>query len=544
MPNDRLNEYGDAKRLAVHKMLLAACGHLYSKGALQEERFRDASAVFADLAKNDPLFLAHFAAWAARGDNKDQKVLSVFFNAISDADGLPFFKGSELSKPNLRRVSHALLQRMDVPLVLRVAELAQTKFGVAGLLNESRHFPTALKTAIRKYLLYREANQHMLRGIRNARLTGKYCSLYRAAGIQPSDYVVGLFKWNQKDGRRWKDLQVAEDSMPDFERLTPKDIVEVLGKVRLAPMVALSVIPREKITSAVAAALLQNCSGNQAVVLYNWFAENGFLDVKAIRTLFKDKVSGATTAVDRIDTLTRDSAAEDKEMMSDVRSAARKAKADTGKFGKVFMHIDVSGSMDSAIAFAKDKASIFAECIDEPARNFGWAAFNTARVALPVPQSFKREGFHAALYGLRAGGGTDCYATYEEAANPGVRGGKCGKGVRPGHFDVAVAPSDLTPDAMRTAFVAVLIEKAYNDIVAYEELLKAMVADGKVTQGFADSAKATTDDVGAGFLSPRLALPSREERGMTWQDIEAVRKDRSRRILEFARSVRGEKEAR
>lgn len=420
MANDKLNEYGDAKRLAVYKMLVAACGHMYSKGQLQVDKFKTASAIFADLAKNDPLFLAHFTAWAAKQDNKDQKVLSVFFNALSDADGLPFFKGSELCKPNLRQVSHAIFQKMDVPLALRVTELAQTKFGVTGMLNESRHFPTALKTAVRKYLLYREANQGMLRGIRNAGLTSKFCNLYRSAGIPPSDYVVGLFKWNQTDGRRWKDLQVAEDAMPDFANLTPKNIVEVLGKVKLAPMVALSVIPMEKITSAVAAALLQNCSGNQVIVLYNWFSENGFLDVKAIRELFKNKVKEATTAVDRIDTLTRDAAAEDKDMMSDVRSAHRKAKADTGKFGKVYMHIDFSGSMDQAIKVAMEKGAIFAECIDNPAENFGWGGFTTSRKVLPLPKSFKREGFHAALYGIKADGGTDCYACYEEARKFGA----------------------------------------------------------------------------------------------------------------------------
>lgn len=415
-----LNEYSDSKRLDVYKMLTAACGHLYSKGKLQEDKFKVASTVFADLAKNDPLFLAHFTAWAMNQDSKDQKVLAVFFNSLSDADGLPFFPGSELNKPNFRQISSALVQNMDVPLAIRVAELAQTRFSVSGLLNESRHFPTALKTAISKYVLYREAHPDMLKGIRNSGLTHKFKRLYKSVGVSPSDYAVGILKWNQKDGRKWKDFIKQEEALPDFKNLSSKCIVEVLQKVKLSPVVALSVIPNNKITASVAEALVKNCTGNQLIVLYNWFASNGFLDVKAIQDLFKDKVKTATTAVDRIDTLTRNAVAEDKEMMAEVRSANRKAKASTGSLGKIFMHIDISGSMDSAIQFAKDKASIFAECIENPVENFSWAAFNTSCKMLPIPKSFKKEGFHSSLYGLRAFGGTDCFACYDQARQFGA----------------------------------------------------------------------------------------------------------------------------
>ena len=87
---------------------------------------------------------------------------------------------------------------MDVPTVLRVAELSKLRFGVKGVLNEAAHCPTSMKTALRKYLLYREAHKDILKGIRNAGLTQKYIQLYRMAGLSPSNEAVGLFKWNQK----------------------------------------------------------------------------------------------------------------------------------------------------------------------------------------------------------------------------------------------------------------------------------------------------------------------------------------------------------
>ena len=420
MSNDGLKEYNDSKRLAVYKMLTDACSHLFSKGKLQQDKFNAAASVFADLAKNDPLFLAHFTAWSMRQDSKDQKVLSIFFNALSDADGSPIFKGAELNKPNLRQVSHALVQRLDVPLATRVAELGSVKFSVPGLLNEARHFPTAMKTALRKFILFRELNHEALKGIRNAGLTQRFKRLYRVVGLSPSDYAVGILKWNQKDGRRWKDHQIEEESLPDFNNLSSNDIVEVLSKIKLSPLVALSVIPKKKITASVASALMDNCSGNQLIALYGWFSENGFLDVKSIRDLFKGKVKEATTAVDRIDTLTRDAVAEDKDMLATVRSDHRKKKANTSKFGKVFMHLDTSGSMNEAIKLAKEKASIFAECVENPEKDFSWASFTTCMKKLPKPINFRKEGFHQALYGILAGGGTDCFACYAEARKFGA----------------------------------------------------------------------------------------------------------------------------
>lgn len=413
-----LAEYTDDKRLAVYKMLTAACGHLYSKGKLQMEKFSEASKLFADLSKNDPLFMAHFTAWAMRQDSKDQKVLAVFFNALSDADGLPFFKGSELCKPNYRQVSSAALQSLDPHLAARVLEFCTINFGVKGILNDSRHFPTALKTAFRKYVLFRESRPDILRGIRNSGNSSKMKKIYRGAGIAPADVAVGILKWNQKDGRKWKDF--PEEQGPDFSKLTSKEITDELGKTKLSPQVALSVIPRDKITAGVAAAILKNCTGNQVIVLYNWFSENGFLDVKAIKELFKDKVKEATTAVDRIDTLTRDADEGDKEEMATVRSDRRKKTARTSRFGKIFMHIDKSGSMTGAIQFAKDRASIIAECIESPEKNFGWAAFTTSMTRLNAPQNFRKEGFHAALYGVTANGGTDCFVCYEEARRFGA----------------------------------------------------------------------------------------------------------------------------
>lgn len=415
IPN-AIEEYSDEKRLSIYKMLTSACTHLYSKGKLQEDKFDAVAAIFADLAKHDPLFMAHFAAYCARKDSKDLRVLTTFFNALSDADGTPFFKGSTKCKPNLRNVSYSTLQDLDPHLALRVLQLCHKKFSVKQLLNEARHFPTGMKTAFRKYLWFRENSPDILRGIKRAGLSKKMQQIYRLTRTAPSDIAASILNWKQRDGR-----EITAEKLPDFSGKTSAEIAEELGKVKLSPTVALSVIPQDKITAKVAEALLKNCSGNQSIILYNWFARNGFLDVKAIKSLFKDKVKQSTTAVDRIDTLTKDADEEDKKEMAVIRSEKRKSTARTSDIGKIFLHIDASGSMYQAIQFAKDRASVIAECVENPKNNFRWGLFGAKGKMLPVPNGFTKEDFHQALYGITANmGSTDCIALYPESRKFGA----------------------------------------------------------------------------------------------------------------------------
>ena len=405
-----LAEYSDERRLKIYKMITSACTHLYSKGKLQETKFKEVADMFADIAVNDPLFMAHLAAWASHQDSKDLKVMSIYFNALNDANGMPFFKGSSKNKPNLRETSYSLLQNLDPHLVVRVLELCHKKFEVKGVLNFSRHFPTGLKTAFHKYLLYREDNLDMIRGIKKSGLTQKMIQIYRFTRTSPSDDVASILRWKQKD------REISMEDVPDFGNLSSIEIVKLLEDKKYSPTVALSIIPKDKITAKVAKALLENCSGNQSIILYNWFARNGFLDVSAINKLFKEKVKTATTAVDRIDTLTRNADAGDKKEMAAIRSEKRKEAAKTESLGKIYLHIDASGSMHQAIEFAKERACVLAECVSDPANNFRWGLFGSRGIDLKVPNGFTKEDFYQALYGITANmGSTDCIAQYGAA---------------------------------------------------------------------------------------------------------------------------------
>jgi len=73
------------ERLNIYNLLLSSCTHLYSKNKLQEAKFNDVANTFIKLAKEDPMFMVHFTAWASKKDSKDLQILSIFFNSLNDA---------------------------------------------------------------------------------------------------------------------------------------------------------------------------------------------------------------------------------------------------------------------------------------------------------------------------------------------------------------------------------------------------------------------------------------------------------------------------
>ena len=411
-----IEEYSDDKRLDIYSFITSACTHVYSKGKLQEGKFMEMAKIFADLAVHDPIFMCQLTGWAMKQDHKDLKVLCVFFNSLNDADGTPFFSGSTQNKPNFRKYSTYALQELPPHLALRVIELARKKFGIDGVLNESYHFPTSLKKAGVKYLRFRENNVAALKSLKKSGQANKIEDMYCLLRVGPSDDVVQALGWNQKDGRK----RDSDSYYPDFTKMTSKDIAETIEKDKIGGLVALSLIPKNKITASVAKSILNNLSGNQTVIVQRWFAENGFMDVKAINDLFKKNLKTVTTVVDRMDEAFKDSDEEDKKDFAQVRSQKRKQQAKTNNIGKIFLHIDASSSMNHAIDFAKENASLIAECVDNPTENFGWGLFNDRGRLKKIPNGFTKEDFYSALFGERAGGMTDCIALYGAARKMGA----------------------------------------------------------------------------------------------------------------------------
>ena len=407
-----LNFLSDENRLAVYQTLTDGCQHLWSKGKLVKERLFPILDQFYILAEKDPYFLAHFTSYAIKKlSSKDLKVVSVFINSLSDADGTPFSLGSKFKKPNLRVVSQAAIHQLDPKLVLRIVELANIKKEI-GSKKEGTHFSRSLKTSITKYLKYRETNIKMLEGVKKTGLGNTMKNIYRFMHLSPNLDSASILNWKQKDGR-----QIVKKSFFDFTGLSEIEIAEKIRKDKLRVTGVMGAIPENmKNSSVIAAALLEQCTSDEAVILSDFFDKRSVLQNESAKKLYTEKISGAKNALDRVEHIKKDLEEVDV-LLKQAKSERR--KQDVGDIGSVFLHIDISGSMQEALDIAKDRGAIIAECVKSPELNFNWGLFNTSGQILNKPSIFTKDAFAAALYGKRADGGTDCLALYEYARNAG-----------------------------------------------------------------------------------------------------------------------------
>lgn len=410
----------DQERLRIYENLVRGCQHLWSKGKLVESRLQDVLDAFIDLAEKDPHFLAHFTSYAVdRLPSKDLKVVAIFANSLSDADGTPFSVGSSYKKPNLRLISQAAVQTLDPKLVARVIELANRKTALgkekedgSTYRGEGTHFSRSLKTAIKKYLRFRENNPKALEGIRRTGLANRYKNLYRNVRIAPTEEAATILGWKQKDGS----VTEVKSDLYNFEGMSDLEIAEKIRREKLSPISVMGALP-EKLSPVIAASIMEQATGDQTVVLSNMFEKQGLLKNKEVKKVYGEKIKTAKNALDRVDRIKKEFDEDVKKVLKSAK--ADKRKEDVGDIGKIFVHIDISASMNQALEVAKDCGSVLAECVKNPEENFHWGLFNNRGFELATPETFEKDAFAAALYGIRSGGSTNCVALYQRARELG-----------------------------------------------------------------------------------------------------------------------------
>lgn len=402
------------ERLQAYQLIVDGCSHIWSKGQLQTPKALTVLQQLIPLTHSDPAFLARFNAYAMRQKtaHKDLQVFTTYANSLNSANGTPFSPGSTHMKPNLRYVAAAAVQLMDPKLASRVLEVAELRYAIQDVLNESRHFSTTLRTGLEKYLKYREANLHVLRGIKKAGMTHYLKYMYKGLRLPRSAESAAIMRWREK-GKTTK----FEDTIFNFKELTDLQIAEKIQKEKLSVLGVLGALPR-KMSPVIAVALLEQATGNQAVILRTAFEEAGVLKDDEVMQLYEEKVKTAKTALDRVDTIAQNASNAVKEVLTKARAENRQAQ--TVGLGKIFLHLDDSGSMQAARAFAIENGAIFAECVNDPLHNFNWGIFGSRGQLIPLPKEFVKEAFAEALFLMRDGGGTDCFALYPNARDFGA----------------------------------------------------------------------------------------------------------------------------
>lgn len=413
MNNELLPYLSSQERLQAYQLIIDGCSHLWSKGKLQTKKAGEVLMTLIPLTATDPYFLAHLTSYAIKKlQTKDLHVFTTYVNSLSTADGSPFSAGSKYLKPNLRIVSAAAIHQLEPKLVARVLELASMKYFIPPYLREGRHFPNSLRTAIDKYLTYREVNIEIVKGIKKAGLGNVLMKMYRTLHKNPTDEVASILRWQQKDHK----ITFAETSF-QFKDLTDLEIAKKIQDERLPVLSVLGALPRQ-MSPVIAVALLEQATGNQAVILRKTFEDAGVLKDPEVMKLYTDKIATAKTALDRAETVSQTASQAVKEALSQARSEKR--KEETLGIGKIFMHLDFSGSMRGVLQYAMDNAVIFAECVNNPTENFRWGAFQSSGELFPLPTEFVKDAFAQVLFGRRGGGSTNCFALYPNAREFGA----------------------------------------------------------------------------------------------------------------------------
>ena len=408
---ENLSSLTSHERLQAYQTIVDGCHHAWSKNKPVMTRIQDILNVLVPLTESDPYFLAHLTSYVmTKSQSKDMKLFLAYASALSTADGSPFSPGSKYKKPNLRYIGAAAAQMLEPKIADRLLTLASTKFSVDNHLNLSRHFPTALRTALKKYLQYRESNPEMLRGIKKAGLGKVIQNMYRGLHMNPTDTSASILRWEQKD----REITMENSAFADFKNLTDLQIAEKVRSEKLPVLGVLGALPRA-VSPVIAVALLEQATGNQAVILRKTFEDAGVLTDPEVMKLFTEKVGTAKTALDRVNTLTKDASEAVKQVLKEARSESR--KEETKGLGKIYLHLDVSGSMNQVLKYAMERGAIFAECVNDPTNNFGWGLFDQRGEVLPLPQEFVQDAFAAVLFQHRGGwgGGTDAFSLYPTA---------------------------------------------------------------------------------------------------------------------------------
>lgn len=400
--NENLPYMTNEGRLEAYNLVLQGCTHLWSKGKLQRDRVLPVLGQLVLLAKNDPIFTAHLTAYVHnQGLSKDLRIMTAFANSLSVADGSPFDDDPEIRKPNLRYVSHSVIQNYDPKMMFRVAQLGRSKFEVPDVLRYAYHYPRSMQEAVKKYVTYREANPDIVKGIKKAGLTQVYLRLYKLIHMKPSDRIESILNG---------------DIFKQFAGLSELEVAEKIRSEKISALTIPALV--EQITPIIAVAILEVATPNQAVILTETFERAGVLEDEEVKKLYAKKIRQAETALDRAETVGKQASQEVQKILEVARSERRKEQV--GDFGKIFVHMDISGSMTGPIELAKKNGAIISEMVNNPEENFAWGWFNHTGRSLQTPRKFTAAGFQEVLFGIVPGGGTNGYALYPQARDFGA----------------------------------------------------------------------------------------------------------------------------
>ena len=380
----------------------------------------------AEVWKLDNEFAARWASHAFGEEHRDLKVVLAAFMIVQARKGDPVVDGGKIAfyDEDYRDIGEAMMlihrrdgKDLNPKLLLRVHDLLKVP-GVAAINRElgfgnsaRRPFLGRWTKAVEKWLQYREENPKMLDGLIKAGFKSTVKDLARAIGYKPqTPKFFEALGWSQdqsEDGRRSILIGVEMTKAETWEELSEAQICEkiVIEKPDWKRIVGL--LPKKLgVTRAIMSAAVESnaLSNKDLIILTPTLEELGLLEVKEVKAKWDRALKKAEDDM-RAANIARNVKSKDvqEQLQGAADAALQKAVDQVTKNLRIYVIIDISGSMSASIEKAKTLLSKFLQGF--PPDRTHVSVFNTTGRVVEIKHA-SAAGVTNAFKGITAGGGT------------------------------------------------------------------------------------------------------------------------------------------
>jgi len=379
----------------------------------------------AEVWKLDNEFAARWASYAFGQEHRDLKVALAAFMLVQSRCGEPIKEDGKVLFPDedYRDVGEAmvLIVRKDgkdlspkllqrIRYLLELPEIAQLNRELGFGQSARKPFLGRWPKAVKRWLRYREDNPKMLQGLVKAGFRSTVINLACGVGYKPqSESFFEVLRWKQdqaKDGRRSLAIGKAVTKEETWEGLNEEQVCRRIEAEKPGFKRLVSVVPKEVgITRAVMAASVgAGCLSDKDLIIYTpTLEELGLLKVAGIKRRWEQAIQKAEDQrAANIAERVRSKEAREK-LQEAADTAVKKAVEEVTKGLRVYVMVDISGSMVDCIPTAKQYIERFLQGF--PLDKLHVSVFNTTgrEVEIKHPSAV---GVRHAFTGFRAGGGT------------------------------------------------------------------------------------------------------------------------------------------
>jgi hypothetical protein len=381
----------------------------------------------AEVWKLDNEFAAHWASYAFKQEHRDLKVVLAAFMLVQSRKGDPVMEAGKLAfhDDDFRDVGEAMMllyskdskTDLNPKLLLRIHDVLSLP-SVAEINRELGFGKSAQKPflgrwskVVEKWLQYREQNPKLLEGLVKAGFRSTVMDLARRVGYKPeTPKFFEVLRWKQaqaEDGRRTLAIGKAVAEAETWEGLTEEAICQKIVKERPGWKRIVGLLPKKVgVTRAIMSAAIEagSFSDKDLIIATPTLEDLGLLQVQDVRERWERAVKNAEDMrAANIATRVKNKGTQEK-LVEAADNALKKATEEVTKGLRVYVMVDISGSMTSALSTAKTYLAKFLQAF--PPDKLHVAVFNTTGREIKI-QHPSAAGVENAFRGVQAGGGTD-----------------------------------------------------------------------------------------------------------------------------------------